>query len=342
MSLNTNNSVSLMRVRYAVDNAERHGVSGDVLLNHIGLKRSDLEDFEARIPTESLESLLAKGVELSGNEYFWLMDWPTAVYQRNNVLFYVIFSSKNAREAQERSEKFYGLYSDVVYPSLHILDNEFTTRVSSRAKGFPISGYRLDLLISDWVSHADRFCGPGVSQLNAIHLTTEYASRQMAYEKFFESPVKINQPYNELVRPKANLELPNINPVDPDLDSILLNILRQRLPAHNHMHDIRDEIYSAIRQQLLRGEPELTTIADNLAMSPRTLQRKLEELGTSFSQQLQLTRKELAIDYLKRGHLSVTEIAMMLGYQDTSSLSTAFRKWYNTSPTEYRKHYIDS
>ena len=67
-------------------------------------------------------------------------------------------------------------------------------------------------------------------------------------------------------------------------------------------------------------------------MSLRNLQRRLEEEGTSYRQALNETRRDIARSYLDEGHTSVTEIAFLLGFADTSGFSRAFRRWTGLSP----------
>ena len=70
-------------------------------------------------------------------------------------------------------------------------------------------------------------------------------------------------------------------------------------------------------------------------MSLRNLQRRLEEEGTSYREALNETRRDIARSYLDEGHTSVTEIAFLLGFADTSGFSRAFRRWTGLSPRAY-------
>ena len=78
-------------------------------------------------------------------------------------------------------------------------------------------------------------------------------------------------------------------------------------------------------------------IAKNLGLSTRTLQRQLKETGISFSDLVQITRSELAVQYLRNPGLNISEVAQLLGFQESSSFTSAFRKWYQITPKEYRR-----
>ena len=101
----------------------------------------------------------------------------------------------------------------------------------------------------------------------------------------------------------------------------------------------RDDIVSRVNSLLVAnlpaGEYGKEDAARELHMSARTLQKKLQEAGTSWRELLEGTRKELAISYLRSGRYSLAEITFMLGFNDTSSFSRAFRRWTDRPPGEY-------
>jgi AraC-like DNA-binding protein len=82
--------------------------------------------------------------------------------------------------------------------------------------------------------------------------------------------------------------------------------------------------------------PDIDAIAENLGMTARTLRRKLEAEGTSYSELLTSVRKALAIDYLSTTLLSTQDIASHLGFSDPVSFRHAFRRWTGKSPREFR------
>ena len=83
------------------------------------------------------------------------------------------------------------------------------------------------------------------------------------------------------------------------------------------------------------GAPSKAAIARALGMSPRGLQRHLADEGTSFKDLLESARASLARSYLGEGRHSVTEIAFLLGFADTSAFSRAFKRWTGSSPRDF-------
>lgn len=95
-----------------------------------------------------------------------------------------------------------------------------------------------------------------------------------------------------------------------------------------------------VRQQLLGSlglVATLDNVAKTLAMSPRSLRRKLEQEGTNFRAIVEEERRQIALQLLIGSSMKLDELAIHLGYTDTASFTRAFRRWMNCSPGEYRK-----
>ncbi|MDF5982204.1 helix-turn-helix transcriptional regulator [Pseudomonas aeruginosa] len=77
-------------------------------------------------------------------------------------------------------------------------------------------------------------------------------------------------------------------------------------------------------------------MAQALHLSQRTLQRRLQEEGTSYQQLLDDTRRDMAEQYLQQPGLTLLEVAYLLGFADPSNFFRAFRRWFGCTPNEYR------
>jgi AraC-like DNA-binding protein len=95
-------------------------------------------------------------------------------------------------------------------------------------------------------------------------------------------------------------------------------------------------VRSVIMRCLSDGKPQRATVAHMLGMSERTLQRRLEVEGASFRQLLDDTHKELAQQYIERDDLSFADVAYILGFNEQSSFFRAARRWFGTTPQQYR------
>jgi AraC-like DNA-binding protein len=104
--------------------------------------------------------------------------------------------------------------------------------------------------------------------------------------------------------------------------------------------DIAGQLKRKLADLLARGEANTDAACRALRLSRRTLQRRLKAEKTSYQRILREVRAELAVNYLRDARLKSLEIAMLLGYSNISSFTTAFKSWYNMPPSEYRQKFL--
>ena len=101
--------------------------------------------------------------------------------------------------------------------------------------------------------------------------------------------------------------------------------------------DIAGELKRKLADLMASGEANADAACRALKLSRRTLQRRLKAEKTSFQKVLQEVRAVLAVNYLSDGRLKSLEIAMLLGYSNISTFTTAFKSWYDMPPATYRQ-----
>jgi AraC-like DNA-binding protein len=85
------------------------------------------------------------------------------------------------------------------------------------------------------------------------------------------------------------------------------------------------------------GEAQLDLIRRKLGLSARTLQRKLQEEGTSYQELLEETQRTLAEFYLQKPEIAICEVSYLLGFAQPSAFHRAFRRWTGLTPGEFRQ-----
>ncbi len=95
-------------------------------------------------------------------------------------------------------------------------------------------------------------------------------------------------------------------------------------------------IHSSQLQPLIWGLDSLEQVAERLDLSPRTIQRQLKHTGRTFRELISRARCMHVRELLGHSEMTVTRIALELGYADLPSFSRAFRHWAGISPLTYR------
>ena len=101
--------------------------------------------------------------------------------------------------------------------------------------------------------------------------------------------------------------------------------------------NIAGELKRKLADLMASGEANADAACRALKLSRRTLQRRLKAEKTSFQKVLQEVRAVLAVNYLSDERLKSLEIAMLLGYSNISTFTTAFKSWYDMPPAAYRQ-----
>lgn len=153
------------------------------------------------------------------------------------------------------------------------------------------------------------------------------------YRRYFRCPVVFGAPRTAIVGDPAweNFELP--------LANRLMAMAAEKSLFENIPTRAMRLLPLRLRRLLMRcygAFPSLERAASDLGMSGRTLRRKLAEEGTSYQQELDQVRRKLAQEYFARGGESVTELALMLGFADSSAFAKSFRRWTGCSPSEFQ------
>lgn len=112
--------------------------------------------------------------------------------------------------------------------------------------------------------------------------------------------------------------------------------LRQRLADLDQAASMVERVRSALLEAIPAGEVSMQSISRKLAVSVRTLQRRLQDEGTSFQQTLDALRQSLAQHYLHNTEMSSAEISFLLGFEDSNSFARAFQSWTGKTPQSVR------
>lgn len=158
------------------------------------------------------------------------------------------------------------------------------------------------------------------------------------YRDFFGGDVLFNAPTTRLEFDAECLALP-MRKADPALARLLDQQAEQVLQQVSQVPAIVDAWRRTLVPLIREGQTSLAALARAHHTSPRTLQRRLSEQGTSFQQLLDDTRRHLAEAHLKDARLDLAEIALLLGYSEQSAFTRAFRAWSGLPPAQWRKQH---
>ncbi|MFT0800016.1 helix-turn-helix domain-containing protein [Bacillus swezeyi] len=156
-----------------------------------------------------------------------------------------------------------------------------------------------------------------------------------ALEAYFGCRIQIGAKCNRLTLHRGDLDRPFVS-YNAELLEILTPVLDQSLNEQQRSLSITEMVKWVMKRSLSGGRPDIQTVASELGMSDRTLQRRLTDEGTSFKQLLTQVRHEQAREYLADPSLDIKEVAFLIGYEDQNSFYQAFRLWEGDTPSNWR------
>jgi AraC-like DNA-binding protein len=307
------------------------GVETAALAARAGIDPADLGP-DARVPRATLSRLWELAVEETGDPAFGLEASRFAAQTTFHALGYAVLASVTLKDAFERIIRYRRLIGEVLVLRLVDMGDRYRFEIDIPAQaGVPFQA--VDAIAATCVRqarllHAPRACDP--LRVTFVHPDPDDAR---PYQRTFRAPIAFGQRVNALEYARADIEdrLPAGNAeLARENDQVLVRYLARLERAR-----VATRVQQALLDALPDGAPTKSAIARTLGMSARNMQRHLAEEGTSFKDLLNEARDTLGRSYVEEGRLSVTEIAFVLGFADTSTFSRAFKRWTGKSPREY-------
>jgi AraC-like DNA-binding protein len=203
-------------------------------------------------------------------------------------------------------------------------------RLASMPSTFP---FVVENIITSFIGVA-RFLINQQDQMSAVvKLNYSPQAPLSEYERLLGVPVLFNQPHNQVCFPEYLLDVPvstanatSRGLAESECEKLLIQL------------DQGQDLVIQIRHKLdkMNAFPTLPIMAKAMASSPRTINRQLAQLNTTYQQILDDARREKAIDLLSYSTINIEHIATQLGYNDPSNFGRAFRRWLGKSPRAFR------
>ena len=309
---------------------DSQGHDSRAIFRRAGLDPDRLYDASARYPVAGMQRLWVHAVQATQDPCFGLRViefWhPTTMH----ALGYAWMASQSLLDALERTARYARVVSTAAKVSLEETAEEFRFTLMHHVE---VRDEAIDASLA-WVVNACRISAGRDFVPRRVTMRRPRPSCAAVMARYFRAPIDYEAPQNVLLFDKAALKAP-LPTGNPELERASHKVLLDYL-ARLDCTEIAPQVRTTLLQQLPAGQTTAASIARALHISPRTLQRKLNEAGATFSAVVEDTRRELAQRYLKQPDLAISEIAYLLGFSETGNFSRAFKRWAGASPSDYR------
>jgi len=160
-------------------------------------------------------------------------------------------------------------------------------------------------------------------------------ANEIMLRRHFRCELRFDAPHDVLVFDEAALALPMVHR-NAQLLAVLVPGLNRALGQDDHTRTLADDVRMALSETMCGERPAIAKVAKSLGMSPRTMQRRLGELGTTYQDVLDDFRRASARRFLADTDLGTGEVAFLLGFEEVNSFVRAFHMWEGITPARWR------
>ncbi len=315
---------------------ERNGVDPAPVFLAAGLNPSALSEPRARYGARDGGAVWSAAARLISDPAFGLQAAEAWRPTDFHALGYAFLASDNLRTAIARLERYHAVVNPVIVftedPGPHPHRLSLTYRIAS--SDFPDVPELEDARWAVILGICRYAFGQGLDPVE-VCFTHPAPAATGPYFGLFRCPVQFDAPAPRLTfsREDAERPLPARNRELAKANDAVLAAYCSELSAQETVSRVKH----AILDRLPSGTPGAEEIARDLIMSPRTLQRRLTNEGTSFKRLLEIVRRELAEQYIADPGCSLADITYLLGFSEASAFSRAFKRWTGESPSSVRE-----
>ncbi len=312
---------------------EMGGVDCRSVFAALDLDYAALEDADARFSQDNMTRLWRRAVELSGNPAIGLNMAKVVRPASFHVVGYALMSSRTLKEGFTRLVRYQRIIAEGADLSFRPLAQGYGLILSIHGDTLPPARQSAEASLAYALAFCRWMTGKPISPLRICFQGDPPADLE-PYKQVFQAPLQFNSEHYALLFAPADMEipLPTANVALAQLHDRFAGEYLARFSDSRVTHQARQVLCRLLPQ----GEPKRESVAQALCLSQRTLQRRLQEEGSSFQQLLEDTRRELVVQYLAQPNLTLLEIAYLLGFADPSNFFRAFRRWFACTPGEYR------
>ena len=320
---------------FIVGVARAKGADSARLAALTGFDADRLADPDVRIPLAQEEALWNAAAELTADEHFGLHAAQAIRPGAFDVLDYAVRTAATLRDALENLVRYNRLVHDTAVFTLtdrrtdSVLEHRFV------APGLVPCRHAAEFTLAAVVQIGNQIVAQPLRP-TAVSFMHPTPRSLLVHEQVFGVRPRFDAPASSLVFARSALACEVIG-ADPGLARIVTAHADALLRSSALAPTWTDKVRHRLAEDFARGTASLGVIARHLAVSERSLQRRLADEGVRFADLVDAVRRELAMRYIADPELALGEVAYLLGFAEPSPFHRAFRRWTGSTPAATRR-----
>jgi AraC-like DNA-binding protein len=329
----THHTIAIQQVEQILLGARGRGASIEALLHRAGIPPALLESPLSRVTQAQYAALIFALRHTMRDELWGLCRQPLPLGSFA-MCCQLLIGARTLGEALHSGLRYYRLLLGDFVPRLQVRGSVGRMSLVSRGEPTPSLAY---------AERAFSFFAYGVACWLVARrvplLAVDYPHSALGHSDdagmLFQAAVHYDQPCTGWRFDARWLELPVVQNAQ-SLGEFLQQAPASLLVKYRDQSSMTERIRRILRRHLAEELPSLDDIGRQLAMTPQTLRRRLQDEGQGYRAIKDDLRRDAAIEYLARPELTLPEIASLLGFSEASTFHRAFKHWTGVAPGEYR------
>jgi len=317
-----------------LDDAARVGVNRERLARRLVLDETALRDPDARIPLSTLVAIARAVLDEANDPAFGVRAGAARRARDAGLIGYAMLHSTTLGDALARLARYGRIVGDQNRFELEDA-GPHPTIVFESHPGLESIPEIMELNLAWIVAVLREITGRDVVPAE-VRFPTKEPRHGQELRRHFRCRLEFDAPHAAIVMYREDFDV-TVTSADPTLAGYLDKLADDAVRTLGTDATTTGRLRQVLWSRLSGGPPTLNLAAGAMAMSARTLQRRLAEEGTTYADALSALRHDLAVSLLQDRKLAVYEVGFLLGYADPSAFHRAFRRWRGMSPRRFRE-----
>ncbi len=310
-----------------------YGIDSHRLFKDAGIDMTDFKSNDARFPSSMMAQAWQNLILKTQDPYIGVRIAQLFKPSVFSALGIAMAGSRNIYEAMERCTRYSHFVSEGTITSMEEDEHQVAFVLSSNSQFQSLTHiYGISATLCCLLKIFREVAGESL-KIKEVHFEQTLESKE-PFEQFFGCPVHYGSNSNKIVidKKQACIEQSFIN---TELISSLDGWVETQI-SKLKKHRLSTRIKKYLLEHLPHGEVDQAKVASDQAMCIRMLQRKLSKEGTTYKKILNEFRKDHAIKLIVEDNIPLSQISVLLGFNDQSNFTRAFKRWTGQTPNKYR------
>lgn len=327
-------TVSISWVKGLVLFAEQQGCERATLFKKSGLA-VDVLDKSQRLTMDETVTLWGACISETKDPFFGLHLGEQVRPATFHIVGYTLMNSANLSEAFDRLNQYQRLISDGgIFQRVPVAKGVWLI-YHPRPGTIPFFHHQIDAVLAAVLAFSSWVTGKQILPIE-VSFNRSATAEVDEYERVFDVLPTFDADFDGILISHETLGLSLLD-ADEELCEIHERHAKQRLSELQNSICLTDQVSLILQRHMSDHDAGRAFVAQQIGLSEKGLQRKLAEEGVTFQGVYNDLRKRMALDYVSDTKIPLTEVAMMLGFSDSSAFYRAFKRWTGSTPGDYRE-----